>query len=165
MTDDLDHQSQPCQRRKSHVKVLPYPRAITRREALAQTDGTVISDARRREGNGGLFYLYCRQNGVWPKEVTGLDPATDADMIAPFEPVRNVTADYPPTLLIHGTRDTDVPFEQSKMMAVQLAQQGVSHVLVAIENGEHGLAGGDPQQIKNGYKAVKQFIVRHMERP
>jgi acetyl esterase/lipase len=139
------------------------PRVITREEALAQTDGTVISDARRRRGNGALLYLYYRQHGAWPAEVSGFDPITEADKFAPFEPIRNVTGDYPPTFLIHGTRDTDVPFDQSRMMAHQLAQHGVPHVLSAIEDGEHGLAGGNPRQIKEGYKAMREFIVRHLE--
>ena len=30
-----------------------------------------------------------------------------------------VSIDYPPTLLIHGTNDTDVPYEQSTMMAAE----------------------------------------------
>src|SRR5438552_2612108 len=62
------------------------------------------------------FYLYCRQNGVWTKEVTGLEP-TDTKKLDPYCPVRNVTADYPPTMLVHGTTDTDVPYELSANMA------------------------------------------------
>src|SRR5690606_444545 len=88
------------------------PRKVTREEAAQQTDGTVISDARERKGDGGLIYLYCRQNGLWPEMVSGFDREAIAERIAPFEPVRNVTADYPPTMLIHGTSDTDVPYEQ-----------------------------------------------------
>jgi acetyl esterase/lipase len=93
------------------------PRKITREEAAQQTDGTVISDASQRKGNGGLIYLYYRQNGLWPSEVSGFDATEIAEKIAPYEPVRHVTADFPPTLLIHGTKDTDVPFEESTMMA------------------------------------------------
>ncbi|MCZ6671487.1 MAG: prolyl oligopeptidase family serine peptidase [Verrucomicrobia bacterium] len=43
---------------------------------------------------------------------------------------------YPPTLMIHGTNDTDVPDEQSVMMAEQFEQHGVPHKLISIENGE-----------------------------
>ena len=46
-----------------------------------------------------LFYLYCRQQGLWPKEVTGYNPHTDLRAFEQFCPVRNVTQDYPPTLL------------------------------------------------------------------
>jgi acetyl esterase/lipase len=138
------------------------PRKITREEAAQQTDGTVVSDARQRDGNGGLIYLYYRQNGLWPQEVSGFEPDVLAEKIAPFEPVRNVTPQYPPTLLIHGTSDTDVPYEESTMMVEQFEQQGVPYVLLPIENGEHGFGGGDPQQVDEAYQTMSQFITKHL---
>jgi dipeptidyl aminopeptidase/acylaminoacyl peptidase len=49
--------------------------------------------------------------GLWPREVSGFGPDSIGKEITPYEPVKNVTRGYPPTLLIHGTQDTDVPFE------------------------------------------------------
>lgn len=139
------------------------PRKISREEAEQQTDGAVISDARERKGNGGIIYLYYRQNGIWPEQVSGFNRETIAERIAPYEPVRNVTADYPPTLLIHGTSDTDVPFEQSTLMAEQLQKHGVPFILKPIDNGEHGFGGGDERQIRDAYETMRQFIVKHLE--
>jgi acetyl esterase/lipase len=138
------------------------PQKVTREEAAKQTDGTVISDGRQRQGDGGLIYLYYRQNGIWPQEVSGFDRATIAEKIAPFEPLRNVTAGYPPTLLIHGTNDTDVPYEESSMMAAELARHGVRHILKPIDNGEHGFGGGNPRQIEDAYKTMREFVVEHL---
>ena len=76
--------------------------------------------------------------------------------------MRNVTSDYPPTLLIHGTKDTDVPFEESLMMVKQFEKHGVSHLLKRIENGEHGFGGGDPQQITDAYETMRKFVVTHL---
>ncbi len=144
----------------------PHPRhnsrKITREEADRQTDGTVVSDSRLRKGRGKTIYLYYRQNGIWPQGVSGFDRATIAEKIAPFEPVRNVTPDYPPTLLIHGTNDTDVPYEQSTMMVEQFKIFGVPFVFKSIENGEHGLDGGNPQQIEDAYKSLREFIISHL---
>jgi acetyl esterase/lipase len=107
-----------------YSKPSPYPRhnakKISREEAMQETDGAVISDDRQRKGKGNPIYLYYRQNGLWPLEVSGFDGATIAGKIAPFEPLRNVTAEYPPTLIIHGTDDTDVPYEESTMFAEEL---------------------------------------------
>lgn len=86
----------------------------------------------------GAFYLYCRQHGIWPKEVVGLDPDQDPTAFDPYCPARRVTADYPPTLLLHGTADTDVPYEQSVQMANALKAAGVQHDLVTIPDGPHG---------------------------
>ena len=43
-----------------------------------------------------------------------------------------MTGTYPPTLLIHGTDDTDVPYRQSKDMAAKLAEAGVEHELITV---------------------------------
>jgi acetyl esterase/lipase len=84
------------------------------------------------------FYLYCRQQGLWPREVVGLDPDGDPRLFDPYCPVRTVDADFPPTLLLHGTADTDVPYQQSVDMAAALARAGVAHELVTIPDGGHG---------------------------
>jgi len=43
----------------------------------------------------------------------------DPKAFDPFCPARNVTAKYPPTMLLHGDKDTDVPFSQSEQMAAE----------------------------------------------
>jgi acetyl esterase/lipase len=69
----------------------PYPgynlRKISREEAESQTDGTVISDSDKRKGDGGLIYLYYRQNGLWPEEVSGIARSTIADKATLWMPI------------------------------------------------------------------------------
>ncbi len=131
---------------------------MDREEAYRQVSGPPISDSRDRDGTGGAFYQHCRQHGIWPKAVSGWDPRTEPDKFVPYMPVHNVTSDYPPTMLIHGANDTDVPYEQSVMMAEQFKQHGVEHELVTIPNGEHGLGGGDPQLIDTAYQSALAFV-------
>ena len=139
------------------------PRVITTEEAASLTDGTVVSDDRDRIGDGLSLYLHYRQAGTWPQEVGGFDNSTMVRELAPFEPVRHVTSDYPPTLLVHGTGDTDVPFEESVMMADQLKRHGVPVILKLIDNGEHEFAGGDPAQIDDAYQTMREFLAQHLE--
>jgi acetyl esterase/lipase len=131
---------------------------ISEAEARAQVNGPPIADARQRKGNGGAFYDFCRQRGTWPKEVSGWDPHRETDKFVPFMPVRNVAREFPRTLLIHGTEDTDVPFEQSELMAEQFRKHGVDHELIAVAGSEHGLAGGKPSEIDRAYRRVLEFI-------
>jgi len=135
---------------------------FTEAHARKQVSGPPISDSRLRKGNGGDFYNWCRQTGRWPLEVSGWDPDSQARKFHPFMPVKNVTKKFPPTLLIHGTADTDVPYEQSLMMQREFKKHGVEHRLVSIENGEHGLGGGDPQAIDDAYKAALAFVRKHL---
>ena len=150
-----------------YTKPNPYPNynmeEYTREEAMKQTDGTVISDGERRQGDGEYIYMYYRQNGLWPQEVSGFDPATLAQDIAPYEPVKNVTRSYPPTLLIHGTQDTDVPFEESVKMSAQFQTHGVPYILRPIDKGEHGFDGGDPAQIEDAFRTMREFLTRYLD--
>jgi acetyl esterase/lipase len=109
------------------------------------------------------FYLYCRQRGFWPQAVTGYDPVTDRAVFVPFCPVEQVAADYPPTLLLHGDEDTDVPYEQSVAMAKALADMGVAHDLITIPGGEHVFDRrvGDAE-IDAAFAAVLTFLERHL---
>ena len=153
-----DWYSQPSKHPRHHRT------KITREEAFKQVSGPPVSDSRDRNGNGGAFYQYCRQYGVWPKEVSGWDPHAQVKKFIPYMPARNVTKEYPPTMLIHGTRDTDVPYEQSVMMAGEHKRHGVEHELITIPNGEDGLGGGDAKLIDEAYHSALEFVQRHMAR-
>ena len=146
-----------------YSKPSPHPRhhrsKLSKKDAWAQVSGSPISDSRSRKGNGGAFYQYCRQQGSWPSAVSGgWNPHTEPEKFYPYMPVKNVDEDYPATILIHGTKDTDVPYEQSVMMARQFRKQGVEHRLLSIAGGEHGLGGGDRQKIAAAYKEALQFV-------
>jgi acetyl esterase/lipase len=127
-----------------------------------QVSGPAIANSKDRKGNGGAFYQFCRQRGIWPKEVSGWDPQKEAKKFYPYMPVKNVSKEYPPTLLIHGTKDTDVPYEQSVMMAEQFRKFHIDHEFITITNGEHGLGGGNPEKIEEAYKKVFQFVHQRM---
>jgi acetyl esterase/lipase len=132
---------------------------VSKEDAYNSVGGKVIS-GMSGPNNRGLFYLYCRQQGLWPKEVAGYDPDTESAKFDPFCPIRNVTAEYPPTILLHGDKDTDVPYEQSVMMAKELARVGVEYELITIPNGGHGFEGVGLKDamVSNAFKRILEFL-------
>lgn len=147
----------------------PHPRhhqsKLSREEAYRQVSGPPVSDARQRKGDGGAFYQFCRQQGLWPKAVSGWDPQTEPEKFYPYMPLKNVTRDYPPTLLVHGDQDTDVPHEQSVLMDQEFARHGVPHRLISLRGGEHGLAGADRKDIDAAYAAAIAFLRERLGEP
>ena len=140
---------------------------VSEAEARAVVGGQVLTGAVSGGAVPGgkdrkQFYLYCRQNGLWPREVTGWDPARDRDKFTPYCPIRNLGADYPPILMIHGTADTDVPVETSKAMADALAERKLPHELILIPNGEHGLGGGDPKLVAEAHQRALEFLRKRL---
>ncbi|CAH2713088.1 Acetyl esterase [Neobacillus rhizosphaerae] len=84
-----------------------------------------------------LLYVYARQHGEWIQEITGVNPTINKEVLQKFCPKQNITKDYPPTLLLHGTKDTDVPYEQSVFMRAALIKEQIETKLITIPNGEH----------------------------
>jgi dipeptidyl aminopeptidase/acylaminoacyl peptidase len=66
-------------------------------------------------------------------------------------------------LLIHGTEDHDVPYQESADMAARLEQHGVPHILKSVDRAGHLLAGGDKAEIEDAYKTMQDFITRYLE--
>jgi len=142
-----------------YCKAAPVPKA----EAYAAVGGAVISEARGPD-NRFRYYLYCRQNGLWPKEVSGHDPDAEREAYRPFNPLWNVTPEYSPTMLLHGDLDTDVPYAQSVLMAYEFARHGVEHELVTILGGGHGFDGWglDKPEVAGAFDRVLAFLKTHV---
>jgi acetyl esterase/lipase len=136
---------------------------VPKEEAYAAVGKEVISD--HLGGDRGRFYLYTRQRGLWPLEVTGHDPDKEPRAFDRLCPIRNVTKDYPPTLLLHGDNDTDVPYEQSALMARELAAQGVQHEFMPMPGRGHGFdsAMWDPA-VSAAFDRVLAFLQKHVTR-
>ena len=128
--------------------------------ALSGTDGL---EPDVRQGRG-LYYRYLRQNGLWTKTVTGFDPRTERKQLDPYCPVRNITADYPPIMMIHGTVDTDVPYELSANMAAELKRHGVEHELITVPDAGHGLSGGDRRLVNQAHERALAFIREQLDK-
>jgi acetyl esterase/lipase len=134
---------------------------VRREEALAAVGSTPVSEPPA--GNKrSRFYLYCRQQGIWPEEVAGRDPDKDAQWFSRYCPIRNVTRKYPPTMLVHGTADTDVPYEQSKLMAERLRDVGVTHEFVTVPDGSHGIGNIAPAEQNRIYREAARFLTTHL---
>jgi dipeptidyl aminopeptidase/acylaminoacyl peptidase len=76
--------------------------------------------------------------------------------------VRNVTPDYPPTLLVHGTNDDDVPYELSAAMAKELARHKVPHELITVRGAGHGLSGGDRKEVADALARAVAFVRKQL---
>jgi acetyl esterase/lipase len=137
---------------------LTHPR-VSKEDAEATVGSTCVT-----EGISGRekFYLYCRQNGIWPQQVTGHNPDTEPKWFDRYCPVRNVSAKYPPTVLIHGTADTDVPYEESDAMDKALTQFHVPHKFITVPGGGHVLGGVSDSDKARIYEETLAFVKEHI---
>jgi acetyl esterase/lipase len=111
------------------------------------------------------YYVYARQQGTWPLEISGHDPLTDAEWYRAYEPVQNVSSEYPPTMLLHGQADTDVPFAVAERMAAALEDHGVAHELVSRAGWNHVFdqAEADSPDVEAALGQVIAFLDEHVD--
>ncbi|WHY95101.1 alpha/beta hydrolase [Neobacillus cucumis] len=108
---------------------------VSRENAMNLLSSQMITEGTVEERF--LLYLYARQTGEWIQMISGFSPLTDSEKLLTFCPFHTVTDAYPPTLLLHGTKDVDVPYEQSVFMRGALVKRGIETKLITIPNGEH----------------------------
>lgn len=145
------------------VKSKDHGETVEQDDALQGVGKDVVTaPTKEQAASRGAFYRYTRQNGIWSKEVTGFDPLKDQEKLKRLSPVHLVSKDFPPTLMVHGTIDTDVPYACSLRMAEAYKRHGVPHELVTVENAGHGLAEGDPAKNQAAHNLALAFIREHL---
>jgi acetyl esterase len=90
-----------------------------------------MTSINRHAANGGGIHFFGAEQ---------LDEAGRAKVNA-AAPIFAVHKGMPPFLCIHGTKDDQVPYEQSPMMCEAMHKIGASCELITIEGGGHGMSG------------------------
>ncbi|WP_080875611.1 alpha/beta hydrolase [Oceanobacillus timonensis] len=110
------------------------------------------------------IYLFCRQQGKWIDYVTGKSSKEDLASLNAYCPARLADSNYPPTLLLHGDADEDVPYQESVHMKQVLDEAGVVNQLITISGGKHSFDQDmeDPQVIE-AFEKVIQFLKQQLD--
>lgn len=133
------------------------------------------------EGTGGSAqqpsHVRCVVNIYGPSDFTkSYGKSVDADVVLPLwlggdldherhrhvlaSPLNWVTPDAAPTLLIHGTEDKYVAFEQAQWMYDRMKAADVKVELLKLEGAGHGFKGAD---LEKSEAAMFEFFDRHLK--
>ena len=86
-------------------------------------------------------------------------PACGRDRLSTASPVDHVDSGDPPMLLIHGTSDRIIPYQQSERMAEALRRAGVSERLVLIPGAGHSFIGPTAAATREAtYRAIDDTL-------
>ena len=97
-------------------------------------------------------------------EVIGHDPDQEPEAFDNYCPIRSITKDYPPTLLLHGDEDTDVPYEQSVLMAAELERHCVDHKMIPLAGHGHGFDGAMQNPVvAQAFVSILKFLEDHLK--
>jgi len=101
--------------------------AVLRRDHPERFD--MVSANRHTANGGGIRYF-------------GLETLDDAAMkrLHEVSPITAVHKGMAPFLIFHGTKDNQVPYEESPAMCEAMKKTGASCQLIPIEGGSHGMS-------------------------
>lgn len=79
-------------------------------------------------------------------------------------PQFHLDASFPPTHLLHGTKDQTVLLSESVRTYEQLKAVGVDAELYTVEGGEHNFEIGneDKEDVKTALESCLNFLVKHL---
>jgi acetyl esterase/lipase len=128
-------------------------------QALGESENACIPKGSDLDGRFD-FYIYTRQRGLWAYEISDYDPELNPEWFAAYEPLQNISSEYPPAILLHGESDTDVPFEQSVLMAEAFKNHGVEYEWITNPQWGHvfDLEGLGNTAVGDAFEKVVAFL-------
>jgi acetyl esterase/lipase len=81
----------------------------------------------------------------------------DREALQRASPIHYLSSDDPPVLLIYGTADPLVPYEQATRMRDACRETGIPVELITIEGGGHGSGGNAREWLKANNRLVEFF--------
>lgn len=130
--------------------------------APAETDTELAAQSARPDFAVLVYPVISMREGVGHsgsrKKLLGKNPS--ADQIAKLSADEQVTADTPPTLLIHAIDDQAVPVENSQRFYEACRKQGVPVEMHLYEAGGHGFGmWGGPGSVSRWPDALEAWLV------
>lgn len=130
---------------------------------LSKVDVSIKTGATFKERFN--YYVYSRQIGSWASQVTGWSRENDAKDLQMFSPIKNIKANFPPTLLVHGDQDTDVPFYESVKLRKVFVERKIDHQFIAMEGYGHVFdimeGGMENEDIAKVFAAIDSFLKQY----
>ncbi|WP_417479279.1 alpha/beta hydrolase family protein [Maricaulis maris] len=89
------------------------------------------------------------------------DWRSETEYITRISPALNASDVQAPMMIIHGTDDLIVPFEQAELMAAAMEAAGKPYELVAIQDGPHQSYRMTVDNSRELYTALERFLFEH----
>jgi len=79
-------------------------------------------------------------------------------------PLYKIDKDYPPTLLLHGDNDLDVPFSQSVLLEEKLNENNVENKFITLQGKGHDFDYDmEDIQVKKAFDEVIAFLKKYLQ--
>lgn len=87
--------------------------------------------------------------------------AKDNEKLKEASPINYINSNFPPTLIVHGSKDEIVPLKQSQEFYTKAKSSGAKVEMIIVDKGDHNMSGASAMDILNTLKNVFEFIGRN----
>jgi acetyl esterase/lipase len=126
---------------------------------FGETSQNIVDLMKQRSGTvdpSFQFYEVDAKSGI---RTPVTEPESVLSMLREVSPVTHVTANDPPTILIHGDQDKAVPVQQSRQLIARLNEAKVTARLVVRERAGHAWPGWESDS-----KLIAEWFDTHLRR-
>ncbi|HET9435011.1 MAG TPA: alpha/beta hydrolase [Chitinophagaceae bacterium] len=92
--------------------------------------------------------------------VTGATPASNNTLYSQSSPINFVSAQSPPTMILHGGTDIVVPSSQSDLLNNRLIIAGVTHQYISYPAEGHGWVGSN---LSDSFDKIQAFLAANVQ--
>ena len=94
-------------------------------------------------GSSDMVKQFTKGDKQAPSAFLGGKPGDEPEAFFRASPINYVTPDDPPLLMVHGDKDTTVPFEQSEILLAAYQNIGLNARLITVQNAGHGFTAAN----------------------
>ncbi len=105
---------------------------------------------------------WCRHlSSMTGKLITKRNLEKKTEILYDISPIKYVNKSSVPTILVHGTKDTVLPYSNSVNLEKKLKKCGVEHEFITFKNSGHSLSGS-PKDSEEFSKAYNKYIKKYL---
>ncbi len=138
--------------------------ATTGDEDDAAKTSSAVKAAVSHAGPVDLTKPYPDASRDMVEDLLGQDHKADREAQEKASPLFHLNAGDAPVLLIHGTKDELVPYDQATAFEAACKKAGVEVELFTVPDGGHG-GGGDPKAWEKSVLKSIAFLRKHLDLP
>jgi alpha-L-fucosidase 2 len=122
-------------------------------ERRAHPERFNMTSINRHASNGGGIRFF------------GVDALDEAGLakLQKLAPISGVHKGMPPFLCIHGTKDDQVPYDQSTTLCDAMHKTGASCELIAIQDGGHGMGGWRAPEMQHWKAEMVEWLRKTLD--
>jgi len=110
------------------------------------------------------YFYYLKCIGLWAEIACGKSIKSIPSYYKLYSPIFKINKYFPPTVIIHGEQDFDVPFSEAQNLFAKLNELNIENLLIKIQKEGHLFFDTNDIEIEKSIQDSFKFITKQMKK-